>query len=129
MQVCGVIAVFAANDRRSKTQTSISDVRLNSTLLLKKGCLTGSSNKWTKTPSLSTPTASALRCVLPLKIQVYSGLQTVFSLPLISTPVLQHYINQLMTGVDEKDEVWSRVQAKSQQCSKLQSEIQKQKCR
>lgn len=50
-----------------KTQTSISDFRLTSTLLLKKGCLTGSSNRWTETPSLSTPTASALRCVLPLK--------------------------------------------------------------
>lgn len=55
-----------------KAQTSISGFRLNSTLLLKKGCRTGLSNRWTKAPSLSTPTASALRCVLLLKFQVYS---------------------------------------------------------
>lgn len=67
-----------------KTQTSISDFRLNSTLLLKKGFLTGSSNRWTETPSLSTPTASALRWVRPLKFQVYSGLKTVFSFLLFS---------------------------------------------
>uniref|UniRef100_A0A674NZZ9 Transient receptor potential cation channel, subfamily A, member 1b n=1 Tax=Takifugu rubripes TaxID=31033 RepID=A0A674NZZ9_TAKRU len=36
---------------------------------------------------------------------------------------------QLITGIDEKDEIWSRVQAKSQQCSKLQNELQKQKYR
>lgn len=41
----------------------------------------------------------------------------------------QHYITQLITGIDEKDEVWSRVQAKSQQCSKIQVELQKQKNR
>lgn len=48
---------------------------------------------------------------------------------LIFTPLLQHYISQLITGIDETDEVWSRVQAKSQQCSKLQNELQKQKYR
>lgn len=48
---------------------------------------------------------------------------------LIFTPLLQHYFSQLITGIDETDEVWSRVQAKSQQCSKLQNELQKQKYR
>ncbi|TNM96262.1 hypothetical protein fugu_015923 [Takifugu bimaculatus] len=41
----------------------------------------------------------------------------------------KHHISQLITGIDETDEVWSRVQAKSQQCSKLQNELQKQKYR
>ncbi|CAF98029.1 unnamed protein product, partial [Tetraodon nigroviridis] len=41
----------------------------------------------------------------------------------------KNYISNLITGIDETDEVWSRVQAKSQQCSQLQSELKKQKHR
>lgn len=130
MQVCAVIVDFAANDENCKTQPSISDFRLNSTRLLKKGCLTGSLNRWTETPSLSTPTESALRCVLPLKFEVYSGLETVcYNSSYFHACFLQHYIHQVITGIDEKDEVWSRVQAKSQRCSKLGNALQKQKHR
>lgn len=51
--------------------TLTSDFRLNSTLLWRKGCLTGSSNRWTKTLLSSTPTANVPRCLLDLKTQVY----------------------------------------------------------
>nr|XP_046228098.1 transient receptor potential cation channel subfamily A member 1b [Scatophagus argus] len=41
----------------------------------------------------------------------------------------KHYLTQLIIGEKEKNEVWSRVQAKSQQCSIIETELKKQKYR
>ncbi|XP_035510152.1 transient receptor potential cation channel subfamily A member 1b [Morone saxatilis] len=41
----------------------------------------------------------------------------------------KHFIRQLFTGDDETDEVWSRLQAKSQRCPAIENELTKQKYR
>uniref|UniRef100_A0AAQ6IBA6 Ion transport domain-containing protein n=1 Tax=Anabas testudineus TaxID=64144 RepID=A0AAQ6IBA6_ANATE len=47
----------------------------------------------------------------------------------ISALCLQHYLRQLFTSEDETDEVWSRLQAKSQNCPVIENELKKQKSR
>lgn len=46
-----------------------------------------------------------------------------------SLPKLQNFFKQMIFGLDEQDEVWSRVQAKSQRCTLMESEFKKQKYR
>ncbi|XP_055364424.1 transient receptor potential cation channel subfamily A member 1b [Betta splendens] len=41
----------------------------------------------------------------------------------------RHYLKQLITGEEETSEVWSRLQAKSQNCSMIENELRKQKSR
>ncbi|XP_039983195.1 transient receptor potential cation channel subfamily A member 1b [Xiphias gladius] len=41
----------------------------------------------------------------------------------------KHHVRQLITGGEEANEVWSRLQAKSQNCTVIENELRKQKCR
>lgn len=42
---------------------------------------------------------------------------------------LQHFLQQFLSGEEEKNEVWSRLQSKSQACTSLENELKKQKSR
>ncbi|KAM3592863.1 uncharacterized protein V6R79_000664 [Siganus canaliculatus] len=41
----------------------------------------------------------------------------------------KHYLQQLISGAEEKNEVWSHLRAKSQQCNLIEHELHKQKYR
>ncbi|XP_013857780.1 transient receptor potential cation channel subfamily A member 1b [Austrofundulus limnaeus] len=41
----------------------------------------------------------------------------------------RHFLQQFLSGEEEKNEVWSRVQSKSQACTSLENELKKQKSR